>query len=137
MELPIALQALQFAISGAAGLGLGLIYDLLRALRRKNRRLAIPLDLLFCAMALLLFLLLALYPGRGILRLFMLGGTGLGIILWFLTASRPFLAILDKFLTLLSRTIRLLLAPLVKTCKFHEKIYKKALSFFSSKKGVI
>lgn len=84
---PIALQALQFAISGAAGLGLGLIYDLLRALRRRNRRLAILLDLLFCAMALLLFLLLALYPGHGILRLFMLGGIGLGIILWFLTAS--------------------------------------------------
>lgn len=118
MELPIALQALQFAISGAAGLGLGLIYDLLRALRRRNRRLAILLDLLFCAMALLLFLLLALYPGHGILRLFMLGGIGLGMILWFLTASRPFLAILDKLLTLLSRVIRLLLAPLVKICKF-------------------
>ena len=60
MELPIALQALQFAISGAAGLGLGLIYDLLRALRRRNRRLAVPLDLLFCLVALLLVLLLAL-----------------------------------------------------------------------------
>ncbi|MBS6367113.1 MAG: hypothetical protein KH420_07180 [Clostridiales bacterium] len=136
MELPIALQALQFAISGAAGLGLGLIYDLLRALRRRNRRLAVPLDLLFCLVALLLVLLLALYPGQGVVRLFMLGGMALGILLWFLTASWPFLSILDKLLTLLGRTLGLLLAPLVKTCKFMKKFLKKLFLFVEKRSNI-
>lgn len=97
MELPIALQALQFAISGAAGLGLGLIYDLLRALRRRNRRLAILLDLLFCAMALLLFLLLALYPGHGILRLFMLAALALELFCGFSPPAGRFLQFWTNF----------------------------------------
>ena len=39
MELPVARQAVEFTWAAALGLALGCWYDVLRALRRRHRRL--------------------------------------------------------------------------------------------------
>jgi len=90
MELPVTLQAVQFAEAFALGLGLGLLYDLFRAVRRVHPHTTRLLDALFCLLLLFSLLLFALYPGRGEFRLFFYLGIGLGSVLYFLTIS-PFI----------------------------------------------
>lgn len=91
MELD-SLQQLRVLLS-ALGLGwtLGLIYDLLRALRLRCRRsfLADALDGLYAAVLFLLVFLFALRVAGGELRLFLLIGLGLGAVAFFLLCSAP------------------------------------------------
>ena len=81
MELPVALQLRELAAALGAGAGFGLVYDLLRPLRRGRISTALT-DLLYAALTLIGLLLFALYPGRGRLRLFALGAMGLSGSLW-------------------------------------------------------
>ena len=60
MELPVARQAVEFTWAAALGLALGCWYDVLRALRRRHRRLTVPADGLYC-----LTVLFALLAFRG------------------------------------------------------------------------
>ncbi len=92
MELPVSLQAWQFALSFVLGFVLAAVYDLFRALRRGWRLLTRPLDALYCLILLAALLLFALYPGRGDFRVFFYPGILLGALLWFLTLSPLFLA---------------------------------------------
>ena len=69
MELPLRLQAAQFAAALLFGLLCGVVYDLLRAPRRRIPALTVPADLLYA-----LFLLL------GLLALAALGMTGLAVL---------------------------------------------------------
>ena len=85
------LFCLRFAL---LGLGLGIFYDLLRALRirfRLKRWGTGLLDLLFCMVLLAGFLLLQLRGTDGRLRGYLLLGLGSGFILWRKTLSHPFL----------------------------------------------
>ena len=136
MELPIALQALQFLQGAGLGLAAGLCYDLFRALRRLRRSLTPVLDLLFCLLLFLALLLMILYGGRGELHLFMLLAVGLGMLFWFLTFSRPILYLLDRLLHLLARGLRCLSAPIFKLCKNGKNILKK-LFLFVEKQSII
>ena len=87
MELPVTLQAAEFAASMLLGLALGVFYDALRALRRLRARLTLPLDVLFALTLAAALLLFALYPGRGLFRLFAFAALALGAGLYFLTLS--------------------------------------------------
>ena len=60
MELPLRLQAAQFAAALLFGLLCGVVYDLLRAPRRRIPALTVPADLLYA-----LFLLLGLLAEGG------------------------------------------------------------------------
>ena len=85
------LFCLRFAL---LGLGLGIFYDLLRAIRirfRLKRRGTGLLDLLFCLVLLAGFLLLQLRGTDGRLRGYLLLGLGSGFFLWRKTLSHPFL----------------------------------------------
>ena len=68
MELPVARQAVEFTWAAALGLALGCWYDVLRALRRRHRRLTVPADGLYCLTVLFALLAFALYAGRGMMR---------------------------------------------------------------------
>ena len=63
MELPLRLQAAQFAAALLFGLLCGVVYDLLRAPRRRIPALTVPADLLYALFLLLGLLALALYVG--------------------------------------------------------------------------
>ena len=80
MELPVARQAAEFALSGLLGVALGLWYDLLRALRRRWPWLTVLADGLYCLTVLAALLAFALYVGHGMLRLYALLGAGLGLL---------------------------------------------------------
>ena len=78
MELPLRLQAAQFAAALLFGLLCGVVYDLLRAPRRRIPALTVPADLLYALFLLLGLLALALYVGGGRLRLFFYPERGAG-----------------------------------------------------------
>ena len=128
MELPVARQAVEFAWAAALGLALGCWYDVLRALRRRHRRLTVPADGLYCLTALLALLAFALYAGRGMMRLFALLGMGLGAMLWFLTLSPLALRLFSAFWALLGKLLRLICAPVRGILKIFLIFFKKVFA---------
>ena len=128
MELPVSLQTVQLVLSIVLGIGLGIYYDLLRAVRERLRFLTHLLDFLFCFGTLIAALLFALYAGFGEFRLFFFVGIGGGLILWFLTLSHPFRWVLRKILRLILTPIRLLWHFLKKICKKIKEIAKNVFS---------
>ena len=67
MELPVPVQLRELGWALALGLGLALLNDLLRPLRR-GRALTAMADLLWCLVLLTALLAFPLYAGRGRLR---------------------------------------------------------------------
>jgi spore cortex biosynthesis protein YabQ len=130
MAVSVSEQLMQAAAALLVGGGLGLLYDVFRALRRRLR-LAVLTDLLFwvCAAAALFTLGLA---GPGSARLFELACAGLGAALYFSLLSAAVLTGLDFLLGLLGRALRFLLRPLArlpgflgKSKNFFKNIFKK------------
>ena len=87
MELPLTLQGQQFLLAALMGAAFGLLYDILRGLRRVARWATHLLDVLFVLSFLFGSLLFALWIGNGEYRVFMLPGTLLGMVLYFSTLS--------------------------------------------------
>lgn len=129
MELPVTAQAVQFGLSALLGVGLGLVYDLLRALRRHAKKLTALLDAVFCLTVLCALLLLALYVGHGQLRVFMIPGVALGATAYFLTLSRLAVKLFEGFWRLLVLPWRLLFRLGKKIFGFFQKIAKKGVAF--------
>ena len=111
MELPLRLQALQLAAAFALGAALGVVYDLLRALRRRVPALTAAADALFCLLLLVGLLALALYAGGGLLRLFFFPGIALGAWAYFLTLGRLLLPAFSWVFSAIGRVFHLILAP--------------------------
>jgi spore cortex biosynthesis protein YabQ len=113
MSVDPAAQAHALALCLAAGVGLGLFYDLLRLLRLAPapRLLAGLLDLLFWLAAAGLLFSCALALGDGRVRLYMAAGLALGAALYFLLLSPPVRRVLAGLARLSGRILRLLTAP--------------------------
>lgn len=89
MGISLTGQAVAFGGAAALGLLVGLLYDLLRILRRRTDRRALGgvLDGLFWVLVTAALFLYAIRAGDGRLRPFMLAGAVLGAFFYFLTAS--------------------------------------------------
>ena len=130
----ISQQGWQFLLSFLLGVGLGCLYDLLRALRRKRRGLTWLLDLLFALFVLIGNFLLMLYGGRGSYRIFFLLSSAGGFCLWMLTLSRSFLHLFGSFWKLIGSIMGILLWIPKKIIE-KTKIFLKKL-FSNRKKSV-
>lgn len=127
MELPLRLQAAQFAAALLFGLLCGVVYDLLRAPRRRIPALTVPADLLYALFLLLGLLALALYVGGGRLRLFFYPAIALGAALYFRVLSPFVLRALNAALGAVGRVLRLLLWPGQKFLKILRVFSKSSL----------
>ena len=107
MENPISLQGLQFAAACAAGGLLGVLYDILRALRRRAPALTAVTDILFASATACSLLFLILYPCHGAFRVFLLIGIGLGAWAYFLLPGRLLLPFWGLVWAFLERLLRL------------------------------
>ena len=77
MAIHVTEQLRTFLLSILLGLGAGVLYDLLRAVRLRHPRLTAPLDLLYCQAVGLAVFLFVLRQSDGQLRGFiLLGGLG-------------------------------------------------------------
>lgn len=123
MTVELSRQAAEFFWAAALGLGLGLIYDMGRALRREKPRLTIPVDVLFALVFFLGLWLTSIYT-QG-LRLYQCLGVFLGAGVYFLTLS-PFLVRLwRRGLRAVGRLARGILKPMKKSVYFLRKLAKK------------
>lgn len=95
MAIHVTEQLRTFLLSILLGLGAGVLYDLLRAVRLRHPRLTAPLDLLYCQAVGLAVFLFVLRQSDGQLRGFiLLGGLG-GGVLFFSLLSRPLRPVWD------------------------------------------
>lgn len=115
MELEIKAQAVRLGLALLLGLCTGLIYDLLRPVRRRAGRAAVLLDILFSAAVFVLSFLFAMGAGSGRLGQWELCGILLGFLSYMHFLSVVFFPIFERTTALLIRGIRL--------CK---KLIKKA-----------
>lgn len=131
MELPLSLQAVQFLLSALVGLAYGIHYDILRGLHRTLPALKHLLDFWFSLSFLIGNLLLALYAGNGEYRIFMLLGTALAMVVYFLTVSRFFVLVFTKFWQFLTLPLRFI----ARNCKKYLKnLLKIVKNIFSTRK---
>ncbi len=101
MEVALAEQGRRLLSALLLGLGLGLLYDLLRPPRRRFPRLGAPLDMLFGLLAGAAAFVFALSAGGGRPGLWELGASLLGFLLYLHALSPPLLPVLEKSLNLL------------------------------------
>lgn len=126
MELPVSLQLTQAITSVVAGIGIGLVYDLFRIVRRQCRGTILPqlLDLLFSAITLSILFYVMQQVGGGAFRLFMLLAAALGAGLYFAGPSVWICCGLQKITDGLRRLVRLLWNPLKRLKNPLKKILK-------------
>ncbi len=114
MGIPVTGQALEAALSLLFGIMAGLVYDLLRVVRRAFNKPAVTMvsdGLFWCVCALGMFAL-GMSAGRGEQRIFMLVLAFLGATLYFLTVS-PLILEFGAFAAgVLGRIFRFLTAPI-------------------------
>ena len=119
------------------GAGLGLVYDVLRALRRSLgwRWLAFLLDLLFWLGTIALLFFMALTRETGQLRLYLPAAFLLGGGVYLLTLSRLVLPLLLKILAALGKFWRWSTEPARKGGRLAKKVWKKRKKDFQNWKG--
>ena len=112
MEIQISDQAAVFCRSLLLGVSLGLVYDLLRCLRGLLHRRGTALtDGAYSFIVLAAVFYFAMAFGRGLLRIYMVLGIGMGLVLFFALLSRPLRPLWDYWRDSLSLVLRILLAP--------------------------
>lgn len=124
MYVDVAGQARVFLQSILIGAGLGLVYDVLRAVRRslKSRGTAFLLDLLFWLGVTGLLFWLALFRENGQVRLYLAAALLLGGGGYLLTLSRQVLPFLLKILELLAKFWGWITAPARKGAELVKKV---------------
>lgn len=126
MSVEVGRQSAEFFLAAVTGIGLGLLYDLGRGIRRERPGFTVVVDILF-ALALFLTLCLTAVCTRG-LRLCQCLGIFLGAGIYFLTASPLVLRLWRRFLRMLARGREKILRTLKKTVCFLRKLAKKLFS---------
>ena len=120
------MQLLQAVTSIVAGIGLGLIYDLFRIIRKQCKGRIVPqlLDLIFSAIVLSVLFYVMQYVGEGVFRLFMILAAVLGAILYFTGPSIWICWGLEKIADGIRKVLELLGKPLKLLKKRMKKIFK-------------
>lgn len=123
MENPTQLQLLQALVFFSAGIAVGMVYDVCRAVRRcSGRTVQAAADVLFiCAVASLLFVL-GMLVGEGQIRIFMMGCMVLGAVAYSMVCSSTVVPLLCKGMRGLRRLAALMKVPLGRVKNFIKSI---------------
>lgn len=135
MENYVSLQLMTFGRSILLGMGIALLYDLLRPVRRRCPRLLWLLDGAYCLASALVTGLFLLRQGDGELRLYILLGAAGGAVLFFSLVSELLRAVWDFWADTAVLTGRLLSIPVRGTIRLGKKltIHCKNLFYFAGK----
>jgi spore cortex biosynthesis protein YabQ len=134
MHVDVAAQGQIFLLSLLLGAILGLVYDVLRAVRRSagRRGLAFVLDVLFWLSVVVLLFWVALFRENGRVRLYVSAAFLAGAGLYLLTLSRLVLPGLLQILDWLGKFWRLLTAPVRKGAGLAKKVCGKRKKDFQN-----
>ena len=122
-----ALELLAFLLGGAM---LGLVYDLLRPIRRAAGRGGGALDVLFCAAGGALFFLLAMRTGSGRMGTWSLAAAAVGFCMYMQTLSALLLPAFTAVDTAAAGAARGCKKVIKKFCKYAKSIFQKSRECF-------
>lgn len=134
MDFSVTHEAYVFFVSVLSGIGIGVLYDCLRTIRRCSGAAGAITDIedtIFWIVAVALMFFAGLLSNNGELRWYQFFGCFLGNILYFLTFSRAFCFLIRKiieiFLNFFAFFCKILLTPLHFTYKL---LYRSILFIF-------
>lgn len=122
-----ALELLAFLLGGAM---LGLVYDMLRPIRRAAGRGGGALDVLFCAAGGALFFLLAMRTGSGRMGTWSLAAAAVGFCMYMQTLSAVLLPAFTAVDTAAAGAARRCKKVIKKFCKYAKSIFQKSRECF-------
>lgn len=122
-----ALELLAFLHGGAM---LGLVYDILRPIRRAAGRGGGALDVLFCAAGGALFFLLAMRTGSGRMGTWSLTAAAVGFCMYMQTLSAVLLPAFTAVDTAAAGAARGCKKVIKKFCKYAKSIFQKSRECF-------
>ena len=122
-----ALELLAFLLGGAM---LGLVYDILRPIRRAAGRGGGALDVLFCAAGGALFFLLAMRTGSGRMGTWSLTAAAVGFCMYMQTLSAVLLPAFTAVDTAAVGAARGCKKVIKKFCKYAKSIFQKSRECF-------
>ena len=134
MAPAVSSQLLWFALAIGLGGVLGLLYDFLRALRRRVPFLTALADLFFLLTAFLSLVAMGLYLCGGDLRLFLLPGCAVGMAAYFFLLHRLLYPLFAVFWRMIYKFFQLCLGLSVLPQKNFPKLQNS--SFLLGKNGV-
>lgn len=134
MDFSVTHEAYVFFISVLSGIGIGLLYDCLRTIRRcsgASSAITDVEDVIFWVVSVALMFFAVLLSNNGELRWYQFLGCFLGSILYFFTLSRAFCFLVRKIIEIFSKIFaffcKILLTPLLFTYKL---LYRSILFIF-------
>ncbi len=134
MDFSVTHEAYVFLISVLSGAGMGLIYDLLRCVRRCAKSTDVITDIediIFWAISIAVMFFSIFFTNHGVVRWYQFFGVILGSILYFLTLSRVICICVQKiieiFLKIFIFFCKILLTPLLFTFNI---LYRSILFIF-------
>ena len=123
MENPTQLQLLQAAVFFSAGIAVGVVYDVCRAVRRCScRTVQAAADVLFVCMTAAMLFVLGMLVGEGQLRIFMMGCTVLGAAAYSRFCSSTVVPLLCRGIRGCKRVVALVKIPLRQVKNFIKSI---------------
>ncbi len=135
MEIRVGEQALALALAFGLGLGTGLLYDLLRPLRRRGGKLlAAAADAVFALVSAFLLFLFAMQADNGRLGTWELAAALLGFLLYMHALSPAVLPILEKLYQITGKSLRSLEKNLKKIQNLLKRLFPKIKECIKIKK---
>lgn len=129
MENPTQLQLMQAAVFFSAGIAVGLVYDVCRAVRRcSGYTVQTITDVIFVCMTAAVLFVLGMLVGNGQLRIFMIGCLCLGAAGYSMVCSGVLVPILCAGMGRLKRVVRVVWIPLraaKKIIKMRKNLFPK------------
>lgn len=141
MEISVNTQLFQSLYALALGAAFGFFYDLLRAVRRRIKLgvIATVADTVFWIVVGAALFIMGMAIGHGEVRIFMVIGTVLGAVLYFVSLSKFTLSICDLILDGIIKLIGIIISPFIWLEKYIKKLIKKLKKLFkkSTNCGII
>ena len=135
MEIRVEEQALALALAFGLGLGTGLLYDLLRPLRRRGGKLlAAAADAVFALVSAFLLFLFAMQADNGRLGTWELAAALLGFLLYMHALSPVMLPVLESLYQLTGKSLRSLEKNLKKIQNLLKRLFPKIKECIKIKK---
>lgn len=134
MGVTVSEQLCRLCASLLTGAALAVLYDVLRAIRRKLPQSSALFDVVFSAAAILALFTLGMSAGGGTLYLSMVIFVLLGFSLWMLSLSRLFLPLFIKIAELLLLALSPLDFVIKKAVKLAKNIFPKIRIWYNIKR---
>jgi len=133
MHVDVSLQLAQLALSVLTGFALGVLYDILRAMRRVFKIDAV-LDVLFCAVLLLALFTLGMDIGQGGVHVFMFCAAAAGCAAYMSLLSGALLPLFEKITAFAVKAASPVCKLRNKFASCAKKCFSKALNWYTIRK---